>query len=50
MDYSRNGWTSLPLPPPKPKPNYHTHILLFLMTIVTTIVAGMVMEVLSPLG
>ncbi len=49
MDHSRNGWTPLPVPPPKPKPNYHTHVLLFLMTVVTTVVAGMVMEGMHPL-
>jgi membrane-associated protease RseP (regulator of RpoE activity) len=31
------------------RPNYHTHILLFIMTVVTTVVAGMVIEGLNPL-
>lgn len=47
----RNGWhphlTSLPAPQ---RPSYHTHILLFLMTFVTTIVAGMLWEGLHPIA
>jgi membrane-associated protease RseP (regulator of RpoE activity) len=51
MDPYRNGWSPHPLPPlPKhPRPNYHNHILLFLMTLVTTVVAGMMWEGLHPL-
>ena len=36
-------------PPTRVRPNYHVHLLLFAMTVVTTVVAGMVMEVLNPL-
>lgn len=52
MEPYRNGWhPHLALPPqtPRPRPNYHTHILLFLMTMVTTIVAGMMWEGLHPI-
>ncbi len=49
MEPYRNGWSPhLPLLEP-PRPNYHTHILLFVMTFVTTMVAGMVFEGLNPL-
>lgn len=46
--YPSNGW-SLMSPPSRVRPNYHTHILLFVMTVMTTVVAGMVMEGLNPL-
>ena len=47
----RNGWSPHPsLLPAAPRPNYHTHILLFLMTFVTTIVAGMIWEGLHPIN
>jgi membrane-associated protease RseP (regulator of RpoE activity) len=52
MEPQRNGWHAHPSPPPPPprqRPHYHTHILLFLMTMVTTIVAGMVWEGLHPI-
>ncbi len=52
MEPHRNGWTPHAPPPPRPvrqRPNYHTHIMLFLMTMVTTIVAGMVWEGLNPI-
>ena len=52
MEPYRNGWHPHLAPPPqtpRPRPNYHTHILLFLMTMVTTIVAGMVWEGLHPI-
>ena len=45
---SRNGW-EIPAPRVRRRPNYHTHIVLFLMTVVTTVVAGMVWEGLNPL-
>src|SRR5919106_1536643 len=45
---SSNSWPFRPAPVPD-RPNYHTHILLFLMTVVTTVVAGMVIEGLNPL-
>lgn len=44
----QSGWP-YPTPPIRQRPNYHTHILLFCMTIVTTVVAGMVIEGLNPL-
>lgn len=47
-----NGWHPHLAPPPqpaRPRPKYHTHILLFLMTMVTTVVAGMVWEGLHPI-
>lgn len=47
-EHPSNGW-SLMSPPTRVRPNYHTHILLFAMTVVTTVVAGMVMEGLNPL-
>lgn len=31
------------------RPSYHTHVLLFLMTVVTTVVAGMLWENLNPI-
>ncbi|MGQ4808823.1 hypothetical protein NKDENANG_02212 [Candidatus Entotheonellaceae bacterium PAL068K] len=43
----RNGWQQMP--PPRVRPNYHTHILLFLMTVITTAVAGMLWENLNPM-
>ena len=46
----RNGWS--PHPPPlsaPPRPSYHTHVLLFLMTFVTTVVAGMLWEGFHPI-
>jgi membrane-associated protease RseP (regulator of RpoE activity) len=52
MEPHRNGWAPRISPPPQPprqRPNYYTHIMLFLMTIVTTVVAGMVWEGLNPL-
>jgi membrane-associated protease RseP (regulator of RpoE activity) len=45
---SGNGW-HLMTPPARQRPNYHIHILLFCMTIVTTVVAGMVIEGMNPL-
>ncbi len=48
MEHLRNGW-SVPPPPARRRPNYHTHILLFVMTVVTTVVAGMIWEGLHPL-
>jgi membrane-associated protease RseP (regulator of RpoE activity) len=47
-EHSGNGW-SLISPPTRGRPNYHIHILLFLMTVVTTVVAGLVIEGLNPL-
>jgi len=47
-EHSGNGW-SLIHPPTRVRPTYHIHILLFLMTVVTTVVAGMVIEGLNPL-
>lgn len=48
MERYRNGWGS-PASPVRQRPNYHTHILLFVMTVVTTVVAGMIWEGLHPL-
>ncbi len=48
----RNGWhphVPPPTPPVRQRPNYHTHVMLFLMTIVTTVVAGMLWEGLNPI-
>lgn len=46
----RNGWRPHPASLPAPRrPPYHTHVLLFLMTFVTTIVAGMLWEGLHPI-
>ena len=51
MEPYRNGWRPYqPLLPKRPRPNYHTHILLFLMTLVTTVVAGMMWEGFHPLN
>ena len=47
-DLFSNGWRVLGAPPPA-RPNYHVHILLFVMTIVTTVVAGMLIEGVHPL-
>src|SRR5688572_25459814 len=52
MEPHRNGWHPRMSPPPQPprqRPNYYTHIMLFLMTMVTTVVAGMVWEGLHPI-
>ncbi|GIX49693.1 MAG: metalloprotease [Candidatus Tectimicrobiota bacterium] len=50
LDPSENGLARLWRPAPTTRPNYHTHVLLFVMTVVTTVVAGMVMEGLNPLA
>jgi membrane-associated protease RseP (regulator of RpoE activity) len=47
-EYNSNGWNPLG-PSARRRPNYHTHILLFLMTVVTTVVAGMIWEGLNPI-
>ncbi len=47
-DFTRNGWSAVH-PPMRARPNYHTHILLFLMTVITTVAAGMVIEGLNPI-
>lgn len=52
MEPHHNGWQPRVYPPLRPRrqrPNYHTHIMLFLMTMATTIVAGMVWEGLHPI-
>jgi len=52
MEPHRNGWHPRMSPspqPPRQRPNYYTHIMLFLMTLVTTVVAGMVWEGLHPI-
>ena len=53
MEPHRNGWhpprLSSPPQPPRQQPNYSTHIMLFLMTLTTTVVAGMVWEGLNPI-
>ncbi len=49
QNYPSNG-SSTVNPPPRPRPNYHTHIILFVMTAVTTVAAGMVFEGLNPLN
>lgn len=52
MEPHRNGWHPHAPPPPapvRPRPNYHTHILLFLMTVVTTVVTGMMQVGLDPI-
>ncbi len=52
MEPRRNGWHPHLAPPPNPprkRPNYHTHIMLFIMTMATTVVAGMVWEGLHPI-
>jgi membrane-associated protease RseP (regulator of RpoE activity) len=48
-EHSGNRWSRIS-PPTRVRPNYHIHILLFLMTVVTTVVAGMwSFEGLNPL-
>lgn len=47
-EYDSNGWGPL-RPPVRVRPNYYTHVFLFLMTVLTTMVAGMVFEGLNPL-
>jgi membrane-associated protease RseP (regulator of RpoE activity) len=47
-NFFSNGWRVLGTPPPA-RPNYHVHMLLFVMTIVTTVVAGMLIEGVHPL-
>ena len=49
QNYPSNG-SSTVNPPPRPRLNYHTHIILFVMTAVTTVAAGMVFEGLNPLN
>jgi membrane-associated protease RseP (regulator of RpoE activity) len=52
MEPHRNGWhprISTPPQRPRQRPNYYTHITLLLMTLVTTVVAGMVWEGLHPI-
>lgn len=44
-----NGWQPGQVPEPS-RPNYHIHVLLFVMTVLTTIVAGMLIEGLHPLN
>ena len=53
MEPYRNGWhphTPPATEPVRQRPNYHTHIALFLMTLVTTVVAGMLWEGLHPIN
>lgn len=52
MESYHNSWSpsSSTLLPSRPRPNYHIHILLFLMTLITTIVAGMIWEGIHPLN
>jgi membrane-associated protease RseP (regulator of RpoE activity) len=47
-DFFTNGWRFTGAPPPA-RPSYHIHLLLFVMTVVTTVVAGMVIEGVHPL-
>jgi len=47
-NFFRQGWRPIGSPPPA-RPSYHIHILLFVMTAVTTVVAGMVIEGVHPL-
>ena len=52
MEPYRNGWHPHTPPAPEParqRPHYQTHIVLFLMTLTTTVVAGMVWEGLHPI-
>ena len=46
---TQNDWPSGGQAPTQ-RPNYHTHLLLFLMTVVTTTVAGMIFENLNPVN
>jgi membrane-associated protease RseP (regulator of RpoE activity) len=48
LEHTPNGWGRSVLAGRR-RPNYHTHIVLFLMTVVTTMVAGMWWENLHPL-
>ena len=47
-DFFTNGWRFTGAPPPA-RPSYHIHLLLFVMTVITTVVAGMVIEGVHPL-
>ena len=48
-DPHANGWGLSGHQPARQRPNYHTHVLLFLMTVATTVVAGMIFEGLHPI-
>ena len=53
MDPYRNGWhphTPTAPEPARQRPNYHTHIALFLITLVTTTIAGMMWQGLNPIN
>lgn len=46
---ARYGWGSSSLPV-RPHPKYATHVLMFLLTVVTTLIAGMLWEGIDPLN